>query len=131
MLASCFSRKDEPGPTAEENKEICVERREYGVAVLENRNGNFLGKADGIARPAECQSEVCGHAFKGQRVAGPCTFFPALTAASAQARRRRVWPCEGWMLIGFPWFEEGAQLCQMSARSDLDGVARLRSRGAC
>lgn len=41
------------------------EERVYGIAVLENRNMNCLGKAGVTARPRECQCEVCGHVLKG------------------------------------------------------------------
>lgn len=53
------------GRMNQEGRRLCVQRRAYGVAVLENRNMNCLGKAGETARPRHCQSEVCGHAVKG------------------------------------------------------------------
>ena len=44
---------------------MCSEGRACGIAVLENRNMNCLGKAGVTARSKEWQFEVCGHALKG------------------------------------------------------------------
>lgn len=77
----------------------CSEERAYGIAILENRNMNCLGKAGVTARPRECQFEVCGHALKGSGWQG-LVLSSSIDSCFSPGVQRRVWLCERWTLAG-------------------------------
>lgn len=57
---------------------------------------NFLGKAGRLARPEECQFEVCGHEFKEQPISRTVCFSPASFGSSGSGLEKP----KGWVLPG-------------------------------
>ena len=102
LMASSFSRKDEPSTSTEECRVVCGHRGKHRRAISENRKMNFLGKVGRLARHEECQFEVCGHEFKAH-------------PSAALARAWRKWSVgfyEGWDLARCVWWEGEGSLCR-------------------